>query len=132
MDEEKGVKDLSKGESRNPGKKGKWFFLTLITLSGIVVFSMLFLALEGDKVTVYTIDKFVLENGALAREFSDEISPEERREALIELRRFFASAKEGFESKEKISLIGSNLREIMSDGRVTRDELERLRRLLET
>src|ERR1700693_6340286 len=104
MDEEKAVKDLSKGENRNPGKKGKWFFLTLITLSGFVVFSMLFLALEGDKVTIYTIEKFVLENGAFAREFSDEISPEERREALIELRRFFASAKEGFESKEKIAL----------------------------
>ena len=113
-----------------PNKKGKFFFLSLIILSGIAVFSLLFLEFEGDKVTIYMIDKFVLDRGVLAREMSDDIPPEEREEILHELRNFFESAKAGFESMDKVAMIGGKLREIMADGRVTREEIGELRRAL--
>ena len=111
-------------------KKGKLFFLILIIVSGICVFSLLFLAFEGDKVTVYAIEKFVMDQGVFEKELSDEINPEEKREIILELHHFFTSAKSGLESKKKIAVIGSKLREIMEDRKITKEEIHGLENLL--
>ncbi|MHB8483298.1 MAG: hypothetical protein ACYDBV_11295 [Nitrospiria bacterium] len=111
-------------------KKGKLFFLTLIIVSGICVFSLLFLAFEGDKVTVYMIEKFVMEQGIFEKELSDEINPEEKKEVVLDIHRFFESARSGFESKEKIATVGNKLREIMEDRKITREEILALESLL--
>ncbi|MBI1821492.1 MAG: hypothetical protein HY036_11380 [Nitrospirae bacterium] len=111
-------------------KKGKLFFLILIIVSGICVFSLLFLAFEGDKVTVYMIERFVMDQGIFEKELSDEINPEEKKEVILNLHQFFNSAKSSFESKEKVALVGSKLREIMEDKKMTREEVQALESLL--
>ena len=111
-------------------RKGKAFFLALIILSGIAVFSLLFLAIEGDRVTSYTIQKFVLDQDLLDKEFSDSVNPDERKRVVSDLRKFFESARSGSESRERVALIGGRLREIMEDRRITRDEVEELESLL--
>lgn len=117
-------------KSKAPQKKGKLFFLTLIVLSGMVVFSLLFLAFEGDRVTSYTIEKFVLNQDVIEKEFLPEVSSEERQEILSELHRFFESAQAGFESKEKVALVGGKLRDMMADRKISREEVLELRGLL--
>jgi polyhydroxyalkanoate synthesis regulator phasin len=111
-------------------KKGKIFFLTLIILSGIAVFSLLFLAFEGDRVTSYTIEKFVLSRDLLEKEFSQEVTPEERKRVVSDLHLFFESARLGVESKERVASIGGKLREMMEDHKITREEVQELENLL--
>ena len=111
-------------------KKGKIFFLILIIVSGICVFSLLLLAFEGDKVTVYMIERFVMDRGIFEKELSDEINPKEKKEVILNLHHFFDSAILGFESKEKVALVGSKLREIMEDMKMTKEEVQALERLL--
>jgi hypothetical protein len=116
--------------NRQKPKKGRVFFLLLVILSGIAVFSLLFLAIEGDKVTIYTIEKFVLDRDLFESELDPDISVEEKRSILLKLRQFFESAKSGNESQERIALVGEKLREIMKDRRITRDETRELDALL--
>jgi hypothetical protein len=111
-------------------KSGQYFFLALIAISGVLVFSLLFLAFEGDKVTSYTIEKFVLDGGVFEKALSDEIDPEEKRAVVLKLHQFFERAKSGTESKERIALIGGKLREILEDHRITREEAAGLEELL--
>jgi hypothetical protein len=111
-------------------KKGKIFFLTLIILSGIAVFSLLFLAFEGDRVTSYTIEKFVLSRDLLEKEFTEEVTPDERRKVVSDLHHFFESVRSGMETKERVASIGGKLREIMEDHKITRKEVQELENLL--
>ncbi len=104
--------------------------MALIAISGVLVFSLLFLAFEGDKVTSYTIEKFVLDGGVFEKALSDEIDPEEKRAVVLKLHQFFERAKSGTESKERIALIGGKLREILEDHRITREEAAGLEELL--
>lgn len=111
-------------------KKGKFFFLTLIILSGIAVFSLLFLAFEGDRVTSYTIEKFVLSRDLLEKEFTEEVTLDERRRVVSDLHLFFESARLGVETKERVASIGGKLREMMEDRKITREEVQELENLL--
>ncbi len=111
-------------------KSGQFFFLALIAISGVFVFSLLFLAFEGDKVTSYTIEKFVLDGGVFEKGLSDEIGPGEKKAVVLKLRQFFERAKSGAESKERIAQVGGKLREILEDRRITREEAAGLEELL--
>ncbi|MBI1823461.1 MAG: hypothetical protein HY200_07830 [Nitrospirae bacterium] len=111
-------------------KKEKVFFLILIIVSGIAVFSLLFLAFEGDKVTIYTIEKYVLDREVFEKAFLPEVDSDERKKILSDLHHFFNSAKRGLESKERVAQVGGKLREVMEDRQVTRTEVQELEILL--
>lgn len=111
-------------------QKGKLFFLTLIIVSGICVFSLLFLEFEGDRVTVYTIEKFVLNPGLFEKEILDEVNPEEKKQVVSDLHQFFSSAKSRFESKEKVAMVSDKMREVMEDKKITKEEIQALENLL--
>jgi hypothetical protein len=111
-------------------KKGKVFFLILIFVSGIAVFSLLFLAFEGDKVTIYTIEKYILNRNIVENELLPEVTLEERVKFIEDLHHFFDSAKAGGVSKEKLALVAGKLREVMEDHQITKPEVQELENLL--
>ncbi|MFI5303477.1 MAG: hypothetical protein ACHQYP_01665 [Nitrospiria bacterium] len=121
---------MNPNSPKSARKNGKLFFLTLITLSGIAVFSLLFLAFEGDRVTSYTIEKFVLNQDVIEKEFLPEVDSTERSEVLSELHHFFESAQKGLVPKERVALVGGKLRDIMEDRKITREEVLELKNLL--
>jgi len=112
-------------------QKGKLFFLTLIIVSGIAVFSLLFLAFEGDRVTSYTIERFVLDQGIVEREIAPDVPSEVRAQFISDLHRFFSQARSGNESKEKVASVGGKLKEIMADQVISSDEIRALERLIQ-
>ena len=121
---------MKEEQKKTKRKKGKIFFLTLIILSGIAVFSLLFLAFEGDRVTSYMIEKYVLSRDLLDKEFTEEVTTEERKRIVSDLHLFFESARAGVETKERVASIGGKLREMMEDHKITREEVQELETLL--
>ncbi|MFQ5543881.1 MAG: hypothetical protein ACE5FY_05970 [Nitrospiria bacterium] len=116
----------SKRTRRRKGKKeGRFFFLTLLTISGLIIIFLTITFFLGKEIYIFTYEKLVINKefmSLLPQEYTLEKS-EEIRDELIQ---FYEASLHERVNDAALLEISNELREIMNDNEIIPDEVESL------
>ena len=112
------------------GKKaGRGFFLTLLTVSGIMILALYALFFKGREITIFTFKWFVI-NKALVQMLPREYTLEEAEAIRVSVYDFYERAWEGNIDDTALMQVSRTIKRIMRDNKITDQEAQDLVNLI--
>jgi len=111
--------------SRRRKKEGRGFFLSLLTLSAVIILSLLLVRYRGKEVHIFLYEHFVI-NKALMSRLPQDLSLEEAEAFRKEVIRFYEAAWEDQVSDESLMAVSRQLKAVVEDEVVEAEEMASL------
>ncbi len=114
---------------KKPRKQGRGFFLTLLVISGIIIFCMTLLAVKGRALHNFTFKKFVI-NKALVTLLPAEYTLEEAEQIRQTVYQFYDHAQDDGVSDADLLEVSQRIKRILTDEKITDEEVKGLMSLI--
>ena len=115
-----------RGRSR---KEGRGFFLTLLTLSALVILSLLLVRYQGKEIHIFLYEHFVINKDLMSR-LPHELSLEETEAFREEVIGFYEAASNDQVNDGALMAVSNRLKTVMEDEIVETQEIASLLRLI--
>ena len=108
-------------------KRGRSFFIGLLSVSAVSILALLLMYYKGDfygkRVAISAVERVVTQN-AFLQLLSSDFSQEQARQVQQQLTAFYTAAKQGKVQDEKLLNVSEMLKAMLADNRLTKEEVD--------